>query len=80
MKDVGRAVLKNPEKRFLLSRNLALWWINDDRNGSLPACIMKYDLDLDDYSETASDAASEDDLDDWSATQSLSTSISVLLM
>ena len=47
---------------------------------SLPACIMKYDLDLDDYSETASDAASEDDLDDWSATQSLSTSISVLLM
>ena len=66
-------------ENFLLSRNLALWWIND-RNGSLPACIMKYDLDLDDYSETASDAASEDDLDDWSATQSLSTSISVLLM
>ena len=67
-------------ENFLLSRNLALWWSNDDRNGSLPACIMKYDLDLDDYSETASDAASEDDLDDWSATQSLSTSISVLLM
>ena len=47
---------------------------------SIACIIMKYDLDLDDYSETASDAASEDDLDDWSATQSVSASISVLLM